>query len=213
MADYTFFFHPHSRAQIVRWALREVGADYEPVLVNWDNRPRQLLKANPMGKLPTIIHHTKGGDRVVTETAAICHYLADAERSDLLPRDNEKADYFRWLFFVAGPAEAAVTSRGMGWEPGRKQQHRVGFGTYEKVIDALDQWLTGRDYICGSRFTMADVYIGAQIHWALMFKTVPAHNSFTAYAERLSRRDTFRNAATIDLTLFENDPDRARQLI
>ena len=102
MARYTFFFNPMSRAQIARWALHEVNADYEPVFVAWDNKPQALLDANPMGKLPTIINHTPRGDAVVSEAAAVCHYLADAEASELLPR----------------PAERRPTSAGCSSQPG-----------------------------------------------------------------------------------------------
>jgi glutathione S-transferase len=85
MAEYTFFFNPMSRAQIARWALHEAGADYEPVFVAWDAKPQALLDANPMGKLPTIIHHHEGHDHVVSEAAAVCHYLAEMSAPALLP--------------------------------------------------------------------------------------------------------------------------------
>src|SRR5687768_15375304 len=114
MAEYTFFFNPMSRAQIARWALHEAGADYEPVFVAWDAKPAELLDANPMGKLPTIVHHHAdqhgGHDHVVSEAAAVCHYLAEMSAPALLPDTHEKADYFRMLFFAAGPLEQAVTN-------------------------------------------------------------------------------------------------------
>lgn len=166
MADYTFYFNPMSRAQIARWALHEAGADYDPVLVEWTDKPAGLLEANPLGKLPTIVHHHRGHDHVVTEAAAICHYLAEMSAPDLLPRDEEKADYFRYLFFAAGPVEQAVTSKAMGWSVDEPQkQGMVGFGSYERAIDAFEAMLEGRDYVCGERFTMADIYVGSQIDW------------------------------------------------
>src|SRR4051812_29377379 len=140
MAEYTFFFNPMSRAQIARWALHEAGADYEPVLVNWEAKPRELLAANPMGKLPTIIHHHNGHDHVVSEAAAVCHYLAEMSAPTLLPRDEEKADYFRLLFFAAGPLEQAVTNTAFGWNPDEKQELSVGFGSFERVVAFLDRW-------------------------------------------------------------------------
>ena len=91
MAEYTFFFNPMSRAQIARWALHEAGADYEPVFVAWDNKPAALLAANPLGKLPTIIHHHGGHDHVVSEAAAVCHYIAEVSARELLPDAHEKA--------------------------------------------------------------------------------------------------------------------------
>ena len=89
MAEYTFFTHPLSRGQIGRWALHEAGVDYEQVLTDWGDKPAALLAANPLGKVPTIIHHTPSGDRVVSEAAAICAYLA---QHDLAPREDERAD-------------------------------------------------------------------------------------------------------------------------
>ena len=202
MAEYTFFFNPMSRAQIARWALHEAGADYEPVLVQWDAKPPELLAANPMGKLPTIVHHHGGHDHAVSEAAAVCHYLAEMSAPTLLPRDEEKADYFRMLFFAAGPLEQAVTNRAYGWNPDAKQEMSVGFGSYDRVVGFLDQWFTGRHYACGERFTMADVYVGSAIDWGLHFRTIPARASLSAYAERLRARPAYQAGKAIDNALI-----------
>jgi len=191
-----------SRAQIARWALHEVGADYAAVLVDWDSKPPALLAANPFGKLPTIIHHTGSGDHVVSETAAVCHYLAEVAGTGLLPRPAEKADYFRWLFFAAGPVEAAVSNKAFGWEPSAAQQVSAGYGSFDRVIDALDLWLGSHDFVCGARFTMADVYVGSQIIWGLQFGTMPERDSFAAYQQRLTARDAYRQARAIDMDLI-----------
>ena len=199
MADFTFFHNPMSRGGIVRWALAEVSADYETVLVDWAAKPQGLLDANPMGKVPTLVHHHDGHDHVVTEAAAICHYLAETHiQAGLLPDTHEKASYFRWLFFAAGPVEAAITSRSMGWEVPQDKVGMAGFGTYELTVDTLDGWLSEHDYVCGERFTMADVYVGAQVGWGLMFKSLPDRHSFTAYDARLKARDANRAAHKAD---------------
>lgn len=204
MAEYTFFFHPMSRAQIARWALHEAGAEYEAVRVEIDAKPPALLAANPMGKLPTIIHHHRGHDRAVSEAAAVCHYLAEMSAPDLLPREEEKADYFRMLFFAAGPVEAAVTAKSFGFDTGddAKKQSTVGWGSYDLVVDFLDQWFTDRDFVCGDRFTMADVYVGSHIDWGQHFGTIPKRDSLTAYAERLREREAYKAAKAIDNALI-----------
>lgn len=192
MAEFTTFFNPMSRALIAHWALHEVGAEFDTVMVEWDNKPAALLAANPMGKLPTIIHHTASGDSVVSECAAICHYLADVTGSDLMPRPEEKAAYYRWLFFASGPMETAITNKAMGWEPADlKQETTVGFGSFDRVIDTLDKWLSSNDYAAGSRYTMADVYLGAQVDWGLRFGTVPDRDSFKAYQTKVRVRDAY----------------------
>lgn len=193
MSRYTLFFNPMSRALIASWAFAEVGVEPELVMVELDNKPDALLAANPMGKIPTIIHHPEFGDRVVSEAPAIAHYLAEMEAPELLPTTEEKADYFRWLFFAAGPVEAAVTNKAMGWEPkDAKQQGTVGFGSFDRTIDALAGWFETHDFVCGDRFTMADVIVGSQVDWGINFGTIPARDSLKAYQARLQARDAYK---------------------
>ncbi|HOB12879.1 MAG TPA: glutathione S-transferase family protein [Novosphingobium sp.] len=204
MADYTFYTNPMSRGQIARWALHEAGVDYDQVLVDWAAKPADLLAANPMGKVPTLVHHAADGDRTITECAAICAYLAEVEPgASLGPTGSEAADYFRWLFFAAGPVEQAVVARSMGWEVPPERQGMVGFGSYERVIDTLDAHLADRAFVCGARFTMADVYVGSQVDWGLTFGSIPPRPAFVAYAERLQARPAYKAAKAIDNDLIQ----------
>lgn len=205
MAAYTFFTNPMSRGQIARWALHEVGASYDQVLVDWASKPGALLAANPMGKVPTLIHHSETGDKVITECAAICAYLAEAHpEAGLGPSADESADYFRWLFFAAGPVEQAVVSRSMGWEVAPEREGMTGFGSYERTIDALEGHFEGNNFVCGTRFTMADVYVGSQVDWGLTFGSIPPREAFVAYAERLQAREAYKAAKAIDHALIED---------
>ena len=202
MAEYTFYTNPMSRGQIARWALHEAKADYEQVLVDWQDKPEAFLAANPMGKVPTIVHHHGGHDHVVTEAAAICHYLAEMSAPELLPSAEEKADYFRMLFFAAGPVEQAVTNKAFGWNPDEKQELSVGFGSYDRTIGVLEGWFAGRDFVCGSRFTMADVYVGSAVDWGLQFGTIRPSDALTAYAERFRAREAYQAGKAIDNALI-----------
>lgn len=203
MAEFTFFTNPMSRGQIARWALHEASADYEQVLVDWENRPAELLTANPLGKVPTIIHHTADGDLAVSEAAAVCHYLAEAHPdAKLLPQGPEKAQYFRMLLFACGPVEQAVTAKAMGWEVPDDRPLMAGFGTWDRTIDMLESELAKGDFVCGKRFTMADVYVGSQIDWGLQFGTLPDRAALTAYVERLRQRDAYQEAKAIDMKLI-----------
>lgn len=204
MAEYTFFTNPMSRGQIARWALHEVEADYAQELVDWKAKPAKFLAVNPMGKVPTIVHHTPNGDRTVTEAAAICHYLAEMHpQANLLPKDDEMADYFRWLFFAAGPVEQAITSRALKCEPAPEQQAMAGFGSFERTVSTLEKHLDGRPYVCGDRFTMADVYVGSAIDWGLTFGSLPPNEAFVAYAERFQARPAYKTGKGIDNKLIE----------
>ncbi|MCJ2181252.1 glutathione S-transferase family protein [Novosphingobium sp. 1949] len=204
MADYTFYTNPMSRGQIARWALHEVEADYDQSLVDWAAKSPDLLTANAMGKVPTLVHHAESGDRVVTEAAAVCLYLAEMHpEAELLPSDLEIADYYRWTFFCAGPVDQALTAKALGFEPnGPRQEAMASFGSFERLIATLDGCLAERCWICGDRFTMADVYVGSSIDWGLNFGLLPPNESFVAYAERCQARRAYKEAKAIDGALI-----------
>ncbi len=200
-AELTLYTNPMSRGQIARWMIEETGQPYETVLLEYGTTMKapDYLAVNPMGKVPAIRH----GAHVVTEGAAICAYLADAfPEAGLAPTADERADYHRWLFFAAGPVEAAITNRYMKWEPTPEQQLMAGYGSYDRVVDVLEGWMTGRDYVCGDRFTAADVYFGSQIIWGTMFGTLPKRDAFTPYVERLTARAAYKSAKAKDDALM-----------
>ncbi|MEL7519525.1 MAG: glutathione S-transferase, partial [Pseudomonadota bacterium] len=132
MAEFTFYTVAMSRGQISRWALHEADADYEHVMMDWGSRPESYKAINPMNKVPALVHHHGDHDHVVTEAAAINHYLAETHPDKgLLPDAHEKASYFRWMFFAAGPVEQAVLSKAMGWEVPVERAASAGFGTFD----------------------------------------------------------------------------------
>ncbi len=198
MADELIFYtNPMSRGQIVRWMLEEVGAPYEQHLLDYDTTMKEAayLQVNPMGKVPAIAH----GGRVVTECAAICAYLADAfPAAGLAPDPADRADYYRWLFFTAGPVEQAVTSKHFGLEPKGEQQRMAGFGSLEAALDALAGAVDQKAYVAGERFSAADVYIGSQIDWGLQFGTMESRPEFEAYVAPLRERAAYKRAKEID---------------
>ncbi len=201
MAELKFYTNPMSRGQIVRWMLEEVGAPYDTEILDYASTMKgdEYRAINPMMKVPAIVHRGK----VVTECAAICAYLADVfPDAGLGPRETEKADYYRWLFFAAGPIEQAVTTRTLGVEPTQEQQRMVGFGSYDRVIDTLSGQLTKAGFICGDRFTAADVYVGSQVLWGLQFKSFPDRPAFTDYAARLAERPAYKRGKEIDMQLI-----------
>src|SRR5690348_9537774 len=201
MADLIFYTNPQSRGRIVRWMLEEVGAPYETEVVPYDQmKSERYLAIHPLGKVPAIRH--KG--HAVTECAAICAYLADVfPEAGLGPREDEKADYYRWFFYAAGPWEQAGTNHAMGWDPPEDKQRMFGYGSYDKAIAAVDELLSLRDYVCGDRFTAADVYLGSQIMFPMQFNMLPERDSFLKYRERLQARPAYKRATEIDEKLID----------
>jgi glutathione S-transferase len=200
MAELTFYTNPQSRGRIIRWMLEEVGAPYDSEIVEYDRlKDERYLAINPMGKIPAIKHR----GHVVTECAAICAYLADVfPQADLGPREDEKADYYRWLFYAAGPLEAAVSNHAMGWVPTPERERMFGYGNFDRVVAVLDELFSLRDYVCGDRFTAADVYVGSQIMFPLQFKMLPERDSFLRYRDRLTAREAYKRGNEIDEALI-----------
>jgi glutathione S-transferase len=197
MADITFYTNPMSRGQIVRWMLEEVGQPYDTELLDFASTMKDdaYRAINPMMKVPAIVHR----GRLVTEGAAIIAYLADVFPDvGLGPRGEEKADYYRWLFFAAGPIEQAVTNKAGGFEPTPEKGRMFGYGSFDLAVNTLADHLAKQAYVCGDRFTAADVYVGSQVLWGTQFGTMPSLPPFLAYGERLSARDAYQRGKDID---------------
>src|SRR3954466_16200471 len=134
--ELVFYTNPMSRGRIVRWMLEEVGQPYRTELLDYETSMKApaFLAINPMGKVPALTH----GGVAVTETAAICAYLADAfPQAGLAPPAHDRGDYYRWLFFAAGCVEPAVSSKSLGFEPKPEQKRMAGFGSLEDTLNAL----------------------------------------------------------------------------
>ena len=197
----TLYTNPMSRGRIARWMLEEVGAEYETVVLDYAStmKAEPFLSINPMGKVPTIVHD----GQTVTECAAICAYLAEAfPDAGLAPHATERAAYYRWLFYAAGPVEAATANRALGVVPTDSQERMVGYGNFDTMVAVLEQAVGTHDYIAGDRFTAADVYVGSQVIWGQQFDWLPKRDAFANYAARLIERPAYLHAAALDDALI-----------
>lgn len=198
MQELLLYSNPMSRGRIARWMLEEIGQPYRVEMLAWGApmKSAALLALNPMGKVPVLVH----GNAVVSETAAICAYLGDTfSEAGLAPRMNtERAAYYRWLFFTAGPLEAAITNRTFNCEPPEEKSRAVGYGTFNDVMNVLEVAVSTTAYIAGDRFTAADVYVGSQIQFGLQFGTLEKKPAFLSYWDRLKSRPALLRAADLD---------------
>jgi glutathione S-transferase len=197
--ELTFYTHPMSRGRIVRWMLEELGQPYRTALLDYGTTMKApaYLSINPMGKVPAIRH----GDTVVTEAAAICAYLADAFPEARLappPGDRLRGPYYRWLFFVAGPLEAAAANKIMGFAVPEERERMMGYGRFEHVMDALEAAVWRGEYLVGDRFTAADLYVGSHIDFGMQFGTLEKRPALEQYWRRLSARPAAIRAKQID---------------
>lgn len=198
--EIVLYTNPMSRGRIARWMLEEVGQPYRTEVIEYGPAMKTpgYLAINPMGKVPAIVHCGVA----VTECAAICAYLADAFPEAGLappPGDPLRAPYYRWMFFAAGPVEAAVTAKSLGLLPPAEKSGMVGYGSFEKTVDALETVVAGAaPWLLGERFSAVDVYLGSQVIWGVQFGTLPARPAFAEYAARLQARETNQRATALD---------------
>ena len=210
MADLTFYTHPMSRGQTVRWMLEEVGEPYDTEVLGYGTSMKEepYLSINPMGKVPAIVHNGK----IVTEVAAICCYLADAfPQAKLAPAPNERADYYRWIFFTSGPVEAAFSNKAAGWEPTPERQRMFGYGNYDLAIATFEKALSGKEFLAADHFTAADLFIGANVNFMLAFNLLEPREVFVDYARRMTDRPAYHRAKEIDGKLIAEIEARKAQ--
>lgn len=187
------YHHPFSRAATVVWMLEEVGVPYELRFVDimkGAQKQADLVALNPMGKLPVLTD----GDTVVTEVAAIGLYLADryaAGRLSPAIDDPKRGTYLRWSLFAPSVIEPGAMAKASGWtfKPGQ-----AGWGDYESMLRAMEGAVSGRDFVLGDTFSMADVIFGGTLRYMLQFKMIEPTPTFTAYAERLGARPALQRA-------------------
>jgi glutathione S-transferase len=198
MADEVVLYtNPMSRGRIARWMLEEVGVPYRVEVMGFGPamKSAEYRAINPMGKVPAIVHN----GTIVTECPAICAYLADAfPQASLAPALDRRGDYYRWLFFAAGPLEAAVSNKSLGVQVPEDKRGFVGYGSIEEVLDTLEMAVSKSPYIAGDTFTAADVYVGSHIGWGMQFGTVERRPAFESYYARLDGRPAAKRATELD---------------
>jgi glutathione S-transferase len=203
MTDITFYTNPQSRGRIVRWMLEECGAKYETRVVAYgpEMKSEPYISINPMGKVPAVVYDGK----IITECAAIIAFLADNfPAAGLAPAANERHDYYRWLFFCAGPLEAAVTNKSFGFVVPEDKQGMAGYGSYDLAVNTLAKAVTANPFIAGTRFSAADVYVGSHIGWGLQFGSLPDRPEFKDYFAKVSARPASQRANELDNALVKS---------
>ena len=205
-----FFSNPMSRSRMVRWMLEECEAEYETVVLEYGPAMKapEYLALNPMGKVPAIRH----GELVVTENAAICAYLAEQFPDKQLapPADSpERGTYYRWLFFAAGPMEAATTAKALGLLAPPERRAAAGYGTYEDVMDATEfavrAALARGGHLCGA-FSAADLYRAGYLSFGMQFGTIEKRPVFEQYAQLIVSRPAAVRANALDDALAQQLP-------
>ena len=190
-----------ARSFRVLWTLEELQVPYELVMLPFPPRVHvpQYLEINPAGTVPTL----QDGDVRMTESVAICQYLAERHGGKALTvasDDPAYAPYLNYLYF----GEATLTF---------PQTLILRYGRYEsperrapQVVDDYTRWFFARlktiepivgahAFLCGGRFTLADISVGYAL---LLADYLDISGSFKPHTKefwlRLNARDAFQRA-------------------
>jgi glutathione S-transferase len=188
------FWAPQTRSTRALWMLEEAGIDYETELVDIRAEERkdsdEFLAASPMGKVPAIVD----GDAAMSESAAICIYVADRYAPGSLaptPDDPQRGKFLYWTMYTPAVIEPAMAEKFASIEPNRT---RNGWGDFDEMIRIFDEGLAGKEWIIGEQFTAADVMLGSSAVFLRMFDMLPATRNIGAYADRCMARPAFQRA-------------------
>lgn len=197
----TFFHAPQSRSGGTRALLEELGVDYDLHVLNLkagEQRQREYLAINPMGKVPAIRH----GDVLITEQPAVFLYLADLyPETKLAPLigDPLRGPYLRWMVFYGSCFEPALIDKSMQREPAPPSTSP--YGDFDTMLKTLTDQLDQGPYLLGETFSAADVLWGTALNWTTMFKLVPELPVIRAYIDRVISRPAMQRAAAKDAEL------------
>lgn len=187
------YFHPMSRAVSTYWMLEELGVAYEQVVVDFmagENDTAEFRQINPMGKIPALVD----GDVVVTETAAICAYLADkyADKGLAPPiSSNERGRYYRYLFFPGVSLEPMFVFEQL--DTGNIQPQSAGWGDIERCLATVEALVPETEWAMGEKFSAADVVFGGMLDFAVQFGWLQSPSTKVAnYVRRLKDRDAYK---------------------
>ncbi len=204
MASLTLFHCAPSRSSVVLWMLEEIGEPYDIHLLNMkkgENRDAAYLAVNPMGKVPALKHD----NAIITESAAICTYLADAfpQAGLNVPVGHpQRGPYLKWLFFGPGVLEGAILDRAFP-RAAEAPRAALGYGDFDTAMTVVADAVTPGPFLLGAQFTAADVVVGSNLRWGTFFKLIPERKEFTDYIARLGERPAQQRATAKDAELAE----------
>jgi glutathione S-transferase len=150
--------------------LAELGMELETIeidLMSGENREDEHLKRNPSGQSPTL---ELDDGSFLSEITAICEYLDDKQgSSDLIGETPEaRAETRMWtrridLQIIEPLTTGFRYSEGLELFKSRMQTYPDAADGLKAIAQEKIAWLNGqmegKDFICGNRFSLADVML------------------------------------------------------
>lgn len=189
------YYHPMSRAVTTDWMLKELAVEHEQIVIDFmagENNTPEYRAVNPMGKIPALVD----GDTVITETAAICAYLADKYPERGLapdPRSEQRGRYYRYMFYPGTSLEPMFSFEQLNIDNATPQSS--GWGDLERCLQTIETMTPTADWALGGDFTAADIVFGGTLDFAMQFGWLASPSAgVAAYVKRLKNREAYRQS-------------------
>ncbi|MGE0666668.1 MAG: glutathione S-transferase family protein [Sphingomonadales bacterium] len=183
-----------TRSIRARWTLQELDVPFEAVTVNMlkgEHRQPAFLEVNPAGKLPALVD----GDLVLTESMAICTYLAEKyPEKGLIPADlKQRAEFHKWIMFTATELEQPLwrIARNTNLYPEEQRQPTEvdrAAEDFAPMAEVLDEHLDGREFLVGGSATVADFALAYTLDWANEVRLLGDFPRLQSYMTRMYKR-------------------------
>ncbi len=196
----TLFHNPQSRSSGVRILLEELQLPCDLQVVNFKAAEKSpaLLKANALGKVPTLV----ADGQVVTEQIAIYQFLAELKpEAGLSPAvgDPLRGPYLRALAFYGSSFEPAMVDKALKRDAG--SQGISPYGSLAAVEAVVAEQLQQGPWWLGERFTAADVLWASSLGWMHRFGMMASSPELLAYLQRFEARPAVQKARAFDAEL------------
>ena len=183
MQNIMLYTHPLSRGTYVAWMLKECGAEYTvvPIQFGAQIQSAEYLAINPQAQVPAL----KFGDTVLTESLAIITPAAGT---------LERGEYYRWMCILMHLEYAAFNKLHNLPVDTPERRRQIGYGDFDTAWNTLREHLKNRDYIIGNSFTALDLYYSGLILLLTQnFKVLPADETdvLQRYAAKHLARPAF----------------------
>jgi glutathione S-transferase len=188
----------NTRAFRIAWLLEESGLEYERVVLDLRNESSKndpaFRAVSPMGKVPAI----EDGPARLSDSGAICIYVADQYPQTRLGPPVGHADrgrFLQWVTYTNSVIEPAMLEKVAKLE---SKPTSYGWGSFELMLNALRSELAKGEWILGDRFSAADVLLGTASFFLKQFGLMGDDPVFGPYVERCMARPAFRRAKAFD---------------
>ena len=173
---------------------KEIGIEFEEVSVDLGNPGENYLKLNPNGKVPCLVD----GDFVLWESMAITAYLAEKYKPELLGNSVEERalidQWSYWAILELQPDMFKVIVQIFTPEDKRDMDIiKTGTANMQPKHKILDDYLKGREYMVGDKFTLADINVGSvAIVNRLIGNDLSEFSDLEKWLNMLGKRPSFR---------------------